>query len=86
MRVRLTKSCRIVRGLQFGVEAAIEKHEESETCCLNGVALSHPRVRFCTGRIIKPVACVVESPAEFAEIAVAGVVIAIKAQECGLGV
>ena len=68
---------------QFCIEASIEEDEESEACGFNGSAVASPGVRLLAGRMVEPVAGVGESLVQGFQIGVAGVGIAVEAEEGG---
>ena len=69
---------------QFSVEASVEEDEKAEAGRFDGCTLASPGVRPLARRIIEPVASVRESLVQGFQIGVAGIVIAVEAEERAL--
>ena len=67
-------------SFQFGIEAAVEQHQEAEPGGFNGGTVAGPTIRLFAGGIIEPVARVGKSLAKGFQVSVAGIVVAVEAE------
>src|ERR1700684_2694391 len=80
LRVGLAEARGFRDGFQFGVEASVEEHEESEAGGFDDVAMAGPGIGLFAGRMVEPVAGVGERFVQGFEVCVAGVDVAVEAK------
>jgi hypothetical protein len=80
VRVRLAKFARIRNGLQFVEQPAVEEHEKSESCRLQRLSFTAPRIGLRAGRMVEPETGVGKCLPKNFQILVARIIVSVEAE------
>jgi hypothetical protein len=75
-----TEVAGIDRWLEFFGQSTIEEHQKTKAVSYQGIPLPGPRIRFCPGRRVEPIAGEGESFSQVRQYSIAGIIVGIKAE------
>ncbi len=81
-----TQVAGIHRWLEFFGQSTVEEHQKTKAIFYQSIALPGPRIRFCAGRHIEPIAGEGESFSQVRQCRITGIIVGVEAEIQGCGI